>query len=143
MDEGHDVACSTISIKDTVDFKDNYDGKETEPTVLPARFPNLLINGASGIAVGMATNIPPHNLGETIDAVLMLIDEPRCISIEELMETVLPGPDFPTGCHHPGPLRHPPGLRDRAWIDHDPGRATSKSCARSARRSSSPRFPTR
>lgn len=81
--------------KDTVDFKDNYDSSEREPTVLPARFPNLLVNGGSGIAVGMATNIPTHNLGEVIDAVLMLMDNPGAFT-EELM-TVLPGPDFPTG----------------------------------------------
>ena len=81
--------------KDTVDFRPNYDEKETEPTVLPARFPNLLVNGAGGIAVGMATNIPPHNLGETIDAALALMDKPD-ITLEELME-IIPGPDFPTG----------------------------------------------
>ena len=78
----------------TVDFQDNYDGKEREPVVLPARFPNLLVNGAGGIAVGMATNIPPHNLGEVIDAAIALIDRPE-MSIEELME-IVPGPDFPT-----------------------------------------------
>jgi len=81
--------------KDTVDFQDNYDGKDREPTVLPARFPNMLVNGAGGIAVGMATNIPPHNLGEVIDATLAMIDNPD-ISIEELIEFV-PAPDFPTG----------------------------------------------
>ncbi len=80
---------------DTVDFRPNYDEKEQEPVVLPARFPNLLVNGAGGIAVGMATNIPPHNLGETIDGVLALMDRPD-IAIEELMEHI-PGPDFPTG----------------------------------------------
>src|SRR5690606_28844935 len=80
--------------KDTVDFRDNYDGSEREPEVFPARFPNLLVNGTSGIAVGMATNIPPHNLGETIDAVLALSKDPD-ITIEEIME-YLPGPDFPT-----------------------------------------------
>ena len=86
--------------KDTVDFQDNYDGSESEPTVLPARFPNLLVNGAGGIAVGMATNIPPHNLGEVIDACLAHIEgmlgkrEP--LTLEELME-IVPGPDFPTG----------------------------------------------
>jgi len=80
---------------DTVDFQPNYDGKEREPTVLPARFPNLLVNGAGGIAVGMATNIPPHNLGELIDAVIALIDRPD-MSVEELM-AIVPGPDFPTG----------------------------------------------
>ncbi|UWR05008.1 DNA gyrase subunit A [Ruegeria conchae] len=81
--------------KDTVDFQDNYDGKDKEPTVLPARFPNMLVNGAGGIAVGMATNIPPHNLGEVVDATLALIDDPDLTS-EQLIEYV-PGPDFPTG----------------------------------------------
>ena len=80
---------------DTVDFKPNYDDKEEEPVVLPARFPNLLVNGAGGIAVGMATNIPPHNLGETIDAVLAYMDRPD-ITLDELLE-LIPGPDFPTG----------------------------------------------
>jgi DNA gyrase subunit A len=80
--------------KETVDFAPNYDGSETEPTVLPTRVPNLLVNGSSGIAVGMATNIPPHNLGEVIDATLALIDDPE-ISVGELMARV-PGPDFPT-----------------------------------------------
>ena len=80
---------------DTVDFQPNYDGKEQEPVVLPARFPNLLVNGAGGIAVGMATNIPPHNLGEVIDACMAFIDRPEMTS-EDLMELV-PGPDFPTG----------------------------------------------
>lgn len=81
--------------KNTVDFQDNYDGSEKEPTVLPARFPNLLVNGASGIAVGMATNIPTHNLGEVIDAIHLLMQNPDTTT-EELMK-VLPGPDFPTG----------------------------------------------
>ena len=81
--------------KDTVDFQDNYDGKDREPTVLPARFPNMLVNGAGGIAVGMATNIPPHNLGEVIEATLALIANPD-LSSEQLMEYV-PAPDFPTG----------------------------------------------
>lgn len=80
--------------KDTVDFQDNYDNSEREPVVLPARFPNLLVNGAGGIAVGMATNIPPHNLGEVIDGVLALIDNPA-LTIDELTE-IIPGPDFPT-----------------------------------------------
>ncbi len=80
---------------DTVDFQDNYDNSEREPVVLPARFPNLLVNGAGGIAVGMATNIPPHNLGEVINACLALLDTPE-LTIEQLMEHV-PGPDFPTG----------------------------------------------
>jgi DNA gyrase subunit A len=81
--------------KDTVDFQANYDGNEREPTVLPARFPNLLANGAGGIAVGMATNIPPHNLGEIIDACMALIDDPA-LGIDELIN-IVPGPDFPTG----------------------------------------------
>jgi DNA gyrase subunit A len=81
--------------KETVDFQDNYDGKDREPTVLPARFPNMLVNGAGGIAVGMATNIPPHNLGEVIDGTLAMIANPD-ISMEALME-IIPAPDFPTG----------------------------------------------
>jgi DNA gyrase subunit A len=81
--------------KDTVDFKDNYDGSEQEPVVLPSRIPNLLVNGAGGIAVGMATNIPPHNLGEVVDACLAYIDNPE-VSLEELLD-IVPGPDFPTG----------------------------------------------
>ncbi|MGG0666507.1 DNA gyrase subunit A [Viridibacillus arvi] len=81
--------------KDTIDYQDNYDGNEKEPIVLPARYPNLLVNGASGIAVGMATNIPPHQLGEVIDGVLAISDNPA-ITTEELME-IIPGPDFPTG----------------------------------------------
>ena len=81
--------------KNTVDFQDNYDGSEREPIVLPSRIPNLLVTGATGIAVGMATNIPPHNLAETIDAVKLMMDNPE-VTTRELME-VLPGPDFPTG----------------------------------------------
>jgi len=81
--------------KETVDFQDNYDGSLHEPTVLPARFPNLLVNGSGGIAVGMATNIPPHNLGEVINACLALIDNPD-LSLEEII-AIIPGPDFPTG----------------------------------------------
>src|SRR3954469_662009 len=81
--------------KDTVDFQPNYDNNETEPSVLPAKFPNLLVNGAGGIAVGMATNIPPHNLGEVIDACVALIDNPA-LTIDELIN-IVPGPDFPTG----------------------------------------------
>ena len=80
--------------KETVDFVPNYDGTEREPAVLPAKYPNLLVNGSSGIAVGMATNIPPHNLGEVIDACLMVMENPHA-SVKELM-TVMPGPDFPT-----------------------------------------------
>src|SRR4051812_48898089 len=81
--------------KNTVDFTPNYDNSETEPSVLPAKFPNLLVNGAGGIAVGMATNIPPHNLGEVIDACVALIDDPA-LSIDDLIN-IIPGPDFPTG----------------------------------------------
>lgn len=81
--------------KDTIDYHDNYDGTEREPDVFPARFPNLIVNGTSGIAVGMATNIPPHNLGETIDAVLAISKNPD-ITTDELMEQYIPGPDFPT-----------------------------------------------
>ena len=81
--------------KDTVEFRDNYDGSEREPVVLPARFPNVLVNGSSGIAVGMATNIPPHNPGEVIDACLAYIDDPA-IGIEALTD-IVPAPDFPTG----------------------------------------------
>ena len=81
--------------KDTVDFQPNYDGKDPEPTVLPARFPNMLVNGAGGIAVGMATNIPPHNLGEVVDAMLALIEDPDLTS--EQLNEIIPGPDFPTG----------------------------------------------
>ena len=84
-----------ILTKNTIDYQDNYDGYEREPVVLPARFPNLLVNGTTGIAVGMATNIPPHQLGEVIDGVLALSHNPD-ITIEELMEFI-PGPDFPTG----------------------------------------------
>ena len=80
--------------KDTVDFRDNYDGSEREPVVMPARFPNLLVNGGGGIAVGMATNVPTHNLAEVIDATLLMLDRPE-VTVEELME-VMPGPDFPT-----------------------------------------------
>src|SRR5215213_3185945 len=81
--------------EDTVDFQENYDGTEKEPVILPARFPNLLVNGAGGIAVGMATNIPPHNLGEVVDACMALIDDPA-LTIEDLIK-IVPGPDFPTG----------------------------------------------
>ena len=82
--------------KDTVNFVPNYDGEESEPEVLPARFPNLLVNGTTGIAVGMATNIPPHNLGEVVDAILAVSHNPD-ITILELMENYIQGPDFPTG----------------------------------------------
>ncbi|WP_371135456.1 DNA gyrase subunit A [Frigidibacter sp.] len=94
MDKAASMLLADIE-KDTVDYQDNYDGKDREPTVLPARFPNMLVNGAGGIAVGMATNIPPHNLGEVIDATLALIENPDLTS-EGLMEYI-PAPDFPTG----------------------------------------------
>src|SRR5690606_23154914 len=81
--------------KNTVDFRANYDSSMEEPSVFPARLPNLLINGSSGIAVGMATNIPPHNLGEICDAVTFLIDHPEA-TVDELAQ-IVPGPDFPTG----------------------------------------------
>src|SRR5690606_37264199 len=92
--------------KDTVDFKPNFDEHEIEPVVLPSRFPNLLVNGSSGIAVGMATNIPPHNLTETIDGVIKTIDYPD-ITIDELNE-IIKGPDFPTG----GSILGKSGIRD-------------------------------
>ncbi|MEE9614036.1 MAG: DNA gyrase subunit A, partial [Thermodesulfobacteriota bacterium] len=92
--------------KETVNFAPNYDEKETEPTVMPAAFPNLLVNGSSGIAVGMATNMPPHNLGEIIDAIILLIEKPTA-TVKELMELV-PGPDFPTG----GFIHGSSGIRD-------------------------------
>ncbi len=92
--------------KETVDFQPNYDESLTEPTVLPARFPNLLVNGSAGIAVGMATNIPPHNLGEAIDATCLMLDNPE-ITTEELMK-VMPGPDFPTG----GEIMGTAGIKD-------------------------------
>lgn len=112
--------------KDTVDFIDNYDGKYREPLVLPCKFPNLMVNGSDGIAVGMATEIPPHNLGEVCDAVIRLIDEPD-VTVDQLIELV-PGPDFPTGgviCGKQGILdgyrtgRGKVVLRARARIDED------------------------
>ena len=107
--------------EDTVDFGDTYDGRNREPIVLPARFPNLLVNGGGGIAVGMATNIPPHNLREVIDATLHLIDNPDA-TVDDLMKFVT-GPDFPTGAHDPRPGRHRRVLPDRARLDpHARGR---------------------
>jgi len=96
--------------KDTVDFQDNYDGSRREPTVLPSRIPNLLVNGAGGIAVGMATNIPPHNLGEVVDAAIALLDDPE-ISDETLLD-IVPGPDFPTGGEIMGRTAPRNALRD-------------------------------
>ena len=126
----------------TVDFQANYDGKEHEPTVLPARFPNLLVNGAGGIAVGMATNIPPHNLGEVIDACIAMIDRPD-ITVAELMD-IVPGPDFPTAANDPRARRHPQRLSRPAAVRSScaPG-PRSRPCARIAKRSSSPKFPIR
>jgi DNA gyrase subunit A len=103
--------------KETVDFQANYDDSKEEPSVLPARYPNLLVNGAGGIAVGMATNIPPHNLGEVIDACIAYINDPE-ISIDDLIE-IVPGPDFPTGGFDHGPRRHPRRLSSGPWLrDH-------------------------
>ena len=112
--------------RDTVDFIDNYDGKYREPLVLPSKFPNLLVNGSDGIAVGMATEIPPHNLGEVCNGLIRLIDDPD-ITVDQLME-VIPGPDFPTGgiiCGRQGILdgyrtgRGKVTLRARAIIDEE------------------------
>ena len=102
--------------KDTVDFKPNYDEKEFEPVVLPARFPNLLVNGAGGIAVGMATNIPPHNLGEVIDGLLALMDKPD-ITLDELLE-LIPGPYYPNRRIDPRKGGHPIRLRNWPRLDH-------------------------
>ena len=82
--------------KETIDWKDNYDARFKEPVVLPSRFPNLLVNGSMGIAVGMATNMPPHNLSEAIDATIAVMDNPD-ITVTELMDNYIKGPDFPTG----------------------------------------------
>ena len=106
--------------RDTVDFQSNYDESAEEPKVLPASFPNLLVNGANGIAVGMATNIPPHNPTEIIDATLAMISNPD-IGLDELM-TIVPGARLPDGCHHSRPRWHPSGVRDRPRQRH-PARA--------------------
>ena len=127
--------------KETVDFQPNYDESLQEPVVLPSRFPNLLVNGSSGIAVGMATNIPPHNLGEAIDATCMMIDNPDC-TVDDLMK-VLPGPDFPTG----GIIMGRKGIRDA--YETGKGSLTIRSKCRMKRvRTASipllfPRFPIR
>ena len=127
---------------DTVDFGPNYDESRQEPLVLPARFPNLLVNGASGIAVGMATNIPPHNLRESIDACIAYIDEPD-IDVQGLMRHIK-GPDFPTG----GIIVGYSGIREA--YETGRGRVVVRGrahieplSARARRRSSSPRCPTR
>ena len=127
--------------EDTVDMVSNYDGKEEEPWVLPARFPNLLVNGSQGIAVGMATNIPPHNLGEVIDATVHLIDHPEATP-DELM-AVRQGPRLPHRRPHPGPGRHPGRLPHRPRLHQDAGRLRPSRTAPAAPRSSPPRSPTR
>ena len=114
---------------DTVDFKPNYDESRREPTVLPSRFPNLLVNGSSGIAVGMATNMPPHNLGEIIDALVALIDEPDDRRRAACMKHVK-GPDFPTGAHHRRARRASARRTAPAAAGSSCARApTSRSCA--------------
>ena len=127
--------------KDTVDFQPNYDNNETEPSVLPAKFPNLLVNGAGGIAVGMATNIPPHNLGEVIDACVALIDNPA-LTIDELIN-IVPGPDFPTG----GVILGRAGIRAAYHLGRGSivmrGKVAIETIRKERGRSSSPRFPTR
>ena len=130
--------------KETVDFVPNYDGSETEPSVLPARFPNLLVNGSAGIAVGMATNIPPHNLVEIVNACLAVLDKPD-VTLAELMQHV-PGPDFPTAGIINGATgdRHRLSHRPRPPVDpraHAISRTSTRPAA--ARPSSSPSCPTR
>ena len=127
--------------EDTVDFSDNYSGEFEEPVVLPARFPNLLVNGSQGIAVGMATNIPPHNLGEVIDATVHLIDNPGATP-DDLMQFVK-GPDFPTGGPDHGPPGDPRRLPHRQGLDPAAGRRRDRGEASAATGSSSPRCPTR
>lgn len=104
--------------KDTIDFMSNYDDRLKEPVVLPSRFPNLLVNGSVGIAVGMATNIPPHNLAETIGAVQTLIKNPDC-TLDELMEHIK-GPRFPHRRHYYGPCGHQGGICYGSWKGHSP-----------------------
>ena len=104
--------------KETVDFQPNYDDRLKEPVVLPSHFPNLLVNGSTGIAVGMATNIPPHNMREVIDGVCTLIDNPDA-TLDELMQSIK-GPDFPHRRHHYGPLRNPRRLRHGPRPRHRP-----------------------
>ena len=110
--------------EETVDMSRNYLNEDDEPTVLPSRFPNLLVNGSQGIAVGMATNIPPHNLGEVIDATTHLIDNPEA-SIEDLMRFVK-GPDFPTGGLHPRPPGDYRRLPDRSRFDPHAGQGDDR-----------------
>ena len=128
---------------DTVDFKENYDGKEREPEVLPSRIPNLLVNGSDGIAVGMATKIPPHNLGEIVDACLAMIDDPE-ISAEALLE-IVPGTRFPDRRARSSAARgaRQALLTGRGSVIMRGSADRSRRSARTARRSSSPRCPTR
>jgi DNA gyrase subunit A len=127
--------------KDTVDFQPNYDGKEREPVVLPARFPNLLVNGSEGIAVGMATRIPPHNLGEVVDACLALLDDPETTT-EQLLE-IVPGPDFPTGGEIVGRTAARLALWAAAARSSSAANPTWRPSARIVKRSSSTNCPTR
>ena len=128
--------------EDTVDFTPNYDGRKQEPVVLPARFPNLLVNGSSGIAVGMATNIPPHNLREVIDAVVAFIDDPQIT--RRGAHAARQGPGLPDRRDHPRHAGHPRRLRDRPRPrPRARARSTSRRSARARRRSSSPSCPTR
>ena len=117
--------------KDTVDFQPNYDGNEKEPVVLPARFPNLLVNGAGGIAVGMATNIPPHNLGEVIDACVALIDNPALE--HRRADRHRPGPRLPDRRHHPRPSGHPRRLPPRPRLDRHARQGRDRDAARRPR----------
>ncbi len=129
--------------KETVDWTPNYDGSLVEPTVLPAKFPNLLVNGSSGIAVGMATNIPPHNLSEVVDATIEIIKHPDA-TLAQLMKK-MPGPDFPTAAFIHGSPGHPGCLQDRArhGPGAGPGHRREGRPRRQGSRSSSRRSPTR
>jgi DNA gyrase subunit A len=127
--------------KDTVDFQANYDGNEREPVVLPARFPNLLVNGAGGIAVGMATNIPPHNLGEVIDACVALIDNPGARHRRADQDRA--GAGFPDRRHHPRPPGHPRAYHLGRGSIVMRGKVEIETIRKDAKRSSSPKFPTR
>ena len=141
-DQDRRSRCSTISTRTPSISRPNYDGSENEPSVLPAKFPNLLVNGAGGIAVGMATNIPPHNLGEVIDACVALIDNPA-LTIDELIN-IIPGPDFPTG----GIILGRQGIRSAYHLGRGSivmrGKVDDRHhSARTAKPSSSRKFPTR
>ena len=117
--------------EDTVDFQANYDGNENEPVVLPARFPNLLVNGAGGIAVGMATNIPPHNLGEVVDACVALIDDPG--PVDRRPDQHRAGAGFPDRRHHSRPGGHPRRLSSRPRLDRDARQGLDRDAARRPR----------